>query len=418
MDEIIIFGASNLGRIAFNYLKEKYDILGFLDNSEEKWGHEFCGKIIIPITDINKYKDNTIIIASSYVDEIKLQLEMLGVKKVKEIELIDIFGEQRCVIKEEKEKQIDHKSNITKILFIIDGNDIFCRKIAEILQKNYQVRIINRIISEAEINEGIKWCDLCWFEWCDKLIAYYSNLEIIKQKKVICRIHSYEVFEQMIYKVNWGNIDKIIFVCNWVKENFKNKVQVNDEKLHVIPNIFDFNNWKFEQKAKGYNIAVVGNIGWKKNFPMLIQFFYELWKKDKNYKIYIAYYGEGEIEKRYLEKIIDKLELNNNVYLCGKIDHNQLSDWFRDKQYILSGSIIESQGMNILEGMACGCKPVISYFPYAEELYPRKYIYHSLDEFIEQITNNDYFSLEYRKFVDDNFQENTIVKKIIDTIET
>lgn len=83
MEKVIIFGASNLGKIAYNVLKEKYDICFFTDNNKNKWEKEFCGLKIIAPYDLLKYKAAKIIIASMYYDEISIQL--------KKMELYNIF---------------------------------------------------------------------------------------------------------------------------------------------------------------------------------------------------------------------------------------------------------------------------------------------------------------------------------------
>lgn len=58
----------------------------------------------------------------------------------------------------------------------------------------------------------MQWADICWFEWCDELIAYGSKLELAREKKVICRLHSYEAFTDYINNVTWNSIDKLIVV--------------------------------------------------------------------------------------------------------------------------------------------------------------------------------------------------------------
>lgn len=82
MEKVIIFGASNLGNIAYNVLKDKYDICFFSDNGKNKWDKEFCGLKIIKPTDLLKYADYKIIIASMYYSEISVQLKNMNLKKI------------------------------------------------------------------------------------------------------------------------------------------------------------------------------------------------------------------------------------------------------------------------------------------------------------------------------------------------
>ena len=61
--KIIIFGASECGEKAFNYLSSAYNIVAFCDNDENKWGGIFCGKKVISSTLLYEYQDSAIVIA-------------------------------------------------------------------------------------------------------------------------------------------------------------------------------------------------------------------------------------------------------------------------------------------------------------------------------------------------------------------
>lgn len=64
MDEIIIFGASNLGKSAYYALKSKYNIIFFADNNSDLWGNEFEGKEIVSPKCLNKLTNRQIVIAN------------------------------------------------------------------------------------------------------------------------------------------------------------------------------------------------------------------------------------------------------------------------------------------------------------------------------------------------------------------
>ncbi|WP_244834811.1 glycosyltransferase [Clostridium sp. BJN0001] len=417
-EKVILFGASNLGKVALQKLKNKYEILFFCDNSKEKWNTEFCNiKIISPMQLKDNFEGIRVIITSIYSNQIISQLEKMHIKKIDVFNYIHIFNDTRYTLKDiDGDKQLDNKNKkVEKIAFFVNGNIDFCKKIIDSLQKEYYVRICN-INDEKDVLDCLNWCDLCWFEWCDILFQYCSNLKIIKSKKVIVRLHLYEIFEKKIYSMNWNIVDKIIFVADWVKEEFLTKIKIEKDKTIVIPNIFDYKEFEFKEKQKGYNIAIVGSIIAKKNIPAVIQLFYELYNINNNYKLYIASYKNEELSYRYIKGIIKKLHLEKSIILCGKIPHEKLSNWFSDKQYILSGSIVESQGLNILEGMACGLKPVINYFPGIECLYPEEYTYFSLRGFVDKFEKEKIESFKYRKFVEDNFRIEETMKRIKEVI--
>ncbi|WP_244834812.1 hypothetical protein [Clostridium sp. BJN0001] len=82
MEKIILFGASKKGKIAYNVLKEKYDICYFCDNDKNKWNTYFCNKKIISTDELLKYKEDKIIITSEYYGEISFQLKSYGLKNI------------------------------------------------------------------------------------------------------------------------------------------------------------------------------------------------------------------------------------------------------------------------------------------------------------------------------------------------
>ena len=78
----ILFGASQLGKLAFDYLKNKYDIVYYCDNDKNKVGNQFNGLEIIDVQKLEKLvmiKNYFIIISSYYYKEIGEQLISLGI---------------------------------------------------------------------------------------------------------------------------------------------------------------------------------------------------------------------------------------------------------------------------------------------------------------------------------------------------
>ncbi|MCK4887700.1 MAG: glycosyltransferase family 4 protein, partial [Planctomycetes bacterium] len=91
-----------------------------------------------------------------------------------------------------------------------------------------------------------------------------------------------------------------------------------------------------------------------------------------------------------------------------------VTSWLADKHYIVSGSIGESQGMGILEGMAAGLKPVIHNFPGAEQIFDTKYLFNIAEQFCEQILSEEYDSGEYRNFVEQRYSQKNQLTAIND----
>lgn len=146
-------------------------------------------------------------------------------KKLPKLELNDeimkferkILAKNLCELYEQILEK--YKTN-KKIAFFSTGDDKFIWDIINQLSDEYFVTkiTIKRNEDLHLIDKWIRWSDISWFEWCDQLAVYGSRLPIAKEKKIICRLHSYEAFTNNIINVNWQNIDKVIFVSESIKQ--------------------------------------------------------------------------------------------------------------------------------------------------------------------------------------------------------
>jgi len=151
------------------------------------------------------------------------------------------------IIKENSSNII--RNRLKLVFFVKLGIDSFIGDIIKGLSKEYETKKI--IVTEyGQIDEGMEWADICWFEWCDELIAYGSKLEIAKDKRVICRLHSYEAFTDYIHNVSWDNADKVIFVAEHIKDNVLSKVDIDKDKVEVIYNGINLEKFKFKKEKK------------------------------------------------------------------------------------------------------------------------------------------------------------------------
>ncbi|WP_440894788.1 CDP-glycerol glycerophosphotransferase family protein [Amphibacillus sp. Q70] len=78
--KVYLFGASTLGEIAFNKLKDEFEILNFIDNNADKQDEYFCNLKVISLMEAINEKNHLIIICSMYDVEMAKQLLEIGIK--------------------------------------------------------------------------------------------------------------------------------------------------------------------------------------------------------------------------------------------------------------------------------------------------------------------------------------------------
>lgn len=83
MEQIIIYGAGNTGKFAYDFLSQTYEILCFIDGKNpEKWGTTICGKKVCSPEILNERRDTTVFIASIYAHEIMQDIQKYHLRKV------------------------------------------------------------------------------------------------------------------------------------------------------------------------------------------------------------------------------------------------------------------------------------------------------------------------------------------------
>lgn len=303
------------------------------------------------------------------------------------------------------------ENNKLKVSFFVkQGLDSFIDSVISSLSHNYDT---NKIIVTHynQIDEGMQQADICWFEWCDELIIYASKLEAAKQKLIVCRLHSYEAFTDYISQVNWDNVDSLICVNKYIKENILQKAAISQEKITIIANGIDTDKYVYSEKKKGFNIAYVGYINYKKGPMLLLHTFNEIYRKDNNYKLYIAGAFQDERYILYFNHMIKELQLENSIIFQGW--QKDLNTWLEDKNYILCTSLLESQNISVMQAMCKGIKPIIHNFVGAKEIYPQSYLWNTMDAAVNLIADNKYESSQYRDFILNNFSTKLQKEKIL-----
>lgn len=108
---------------------------------------------------------------------------------------------------------------------------------------------------------------------------------------------------------------------------------------------------------KGKSILFyAGRLGMEKNISFLIDVFDRLEKEFNRLVLVIA--GDGPDRQR-LEEIVNNRKLTGKIIFTGYVNKNDINNYYRAADIFVFASIVESQGLVILESMSCGT-PVVA----------------------------------------------------------
>jgi glycosyltransferase involved in cell wall biosynthesis len=305
------------------------------------------------------------------------------------------------------------RTEIKIAVLCLPGLESFLKDIVKHLAARYPVRTCYSINSQ-ELRKTIQWANVVWLEWANQLtVGVTNNPELLRGKRVICRLHSYEVFVDFLEKIDWRKIDDLVFVASHIQQiaiNHFPALADRVKRMHIIPNGIDIDRFYFCRRHRGYHLAFIGYINYKKGPMLLLHAFRELVQIDDRYTLHVAGRFQDPRYGLYFSQMIKEMKLEANIHVDGWVD--DIQNWLDGKQYVVCSSVLEGHPVGIMEAMACGLKPVIHNFVGARQIYPDRFLWNTIPEFIQQVTSNDYESGAYRDFIKNNYSLRIQLEKI------
>jgi glycosyltransferase involved in cell wall biosynthesis len=310
---------------------------------------------------------------------------------------------------------------MAKIAFIT-SNTNFLGAIIDHLSKKHQVKIFNPK-NEGELLDAHEWAEVSWFEWCEKL-AFFGTQILPQKSKVIVRLHRYEAHTYWPYRMDWSRVDCLILVGNSaIRKLLASRIPGLESQTRVedIANGVELD--CFELGDKDYRkVAFVGPITNKKGIALLLQAISAIKKVFPEIRFYLRSEfqpGEKEIEE-YFKYFVDSANLADSIILDqNKKDKSAMALWYKDKGFYLNTSIVEGCPVSPLEAAATGSIPLIHSWPGANKFFPPELIWSTTDQLFGMIAElpSMWPPLRVRQFVEESFISDKMVGKIDEILE-
>lgn len=257
------------------------------------------------------------------------------------------------------------------------------------VEKTYNLPLLygrlNRWAYQHQIRSLLNNSDACIFEWASELLVPASFMP--KRCPIITRLHSYEV-NVWASQVNWENVDRIIFVSNYIRQKFLEAHGEYEAKTCVINNGVDLERFTpIKNKPFQFNIGILGTIlPVKRVYEAL---FTIATLVERGYRPHLHVAGgkdpSGHYEGYYIAILsaIEKLGLQEHVTMHGHVTDTER--WLREMDIYLSNSYWEGQSVALLEAMASGCYAIAHFWDGSEDILPASQIYGREHELVERL---------------------------------
>ncbi len=239
------------------------------------------------------------------------------------------------------------------------------------------------------------WCDLAFVEWCDGNLVAASARRW--DRPLIARLHSYEAYSEIPGRVNWRNVDGLVFVAEHIKDRFEREIGAPGPRTWVIPNGVDLGRFTFRERERGPRFAHLGFLNPTKNPALLLQCFAALRERLPDATLHLAGRFQSAEVEHYFRHLTDALHLSEAVRFDGWVETPDA--WLEDKHFLLSTSYRESFCYAVAEAMSVGIKPLIHHWPGADALWPPECLFLTVGECVERALGGPYDSERYRTWV-------------------
>ena len=250
------------------------------------------------------------------------------------------------------------------------------------------------ITDERRSRELLQRADIVFCEWCLGNAEWYSQNKRDGQTLII-RLHHQELELDFLDRIDWNSVDAICFICEQNRQTFLARRPHLAAKAKLIYNLIDVPSFA-RQKEDGaqFSLGLMGTAPRRKAPHVALEILERLRRLDSRYHLRIKGKQPREYEwlwrrpeeRSYYERLD---ELLAQPELAGAVtfdDHgDDVQAWFSRVGFVLSTSEHEGSHQSVAEGMASSAVPIIRNWAGADQLYPARYVFESVDQAVKLV---------------------------------
>ncbi len=169
-------------------------------------------------------------------------------------------------------------------------------------------------------------------------------------------------FKKYLQKIADRYIHAYLFVSSEFGRQWEEAGNISASKGHEViqaSSVFhpaDKQSAKNKLSIEGLPVFIwVGRLNANKDPLTAVKAFLDFSKRSPAAKLYMIYQSD-----ELLKEVKTLIGSNEAILLVGKVEHNDLQEWYNSADFIISTSHYEGSGIAVAEGMSCGCVPIVS----------------------------------------------------------
>lgn len=238
------------------------------------------------------------------------------------------------------------------------------------------------------------WPEVVFCEWCCAQAVWWSRNKAPGQRLIV-RLHRFEAFEPHPREVDWRAVDALIVVSDHFRELAIREFGVPASIIHVLPQYVDtaeFDRPKLARASRTVGLVGINALAHKRP-DRAIDYLERLVARDPRFTLRIrsrlpweygwVWVGRPHERQAFTELFRRCMEPPLARHVQFDRAGNDMGEWFRSVDFILSSSDTEGCHTSVAEGMAAGCWPVCWAWPGAASVYGAEHVHDSVDAMVE-----------------------------------
>ncbi len=236
----------------------------------------------------------------------------------------------------------------------------------------------------ARSQELLDWADVILCEWCANNAVWYSR-HLKPGKKLLVRLHRFELFGQYVQDLDLSKVDRIAFVGDYYRDEAITRLGWPRDKLTVIPNWVD-TRMLDRPKHQGacFNLGFIGFVPRLKRLDRALTVLERLRAVDERFQLHVKgkpawehwWIWHKPEEESYYRELFQRI--NTSPLLQGAVHFDgfgaDVAAWLRKIGFVLSTSDLESFHLAAAEGMASRAVALMLPWGGVEAIYPGEWI--------------------------------------------